>query len=229
MNMEKNNSLLIENALISKEMQPFNVPRNWVWTNIQNVILPMKSRDPKNLDGDVFYYIDVDAIDNKTQSVREVKELEIKQAPSRAKRKVSENDVIISLVRPYLKNIAFLNEQNHKLVASTAFYVCTSSDILYPKYLYFFLCSNYVTQYLIKNTRGDNSPSVRSTDFEKMPIPIPPYKEQQIITEKLERLLGKIEQVKGLINPIGQQMEVLKQSILSKAFKGELGTNNSNN
>ncbi|BBP91329.1 hypothetical protein BsIDN1_49470 [Bacillus safensis] len=41
------------------------------------------------------------------------------------KKKVSKDDVIISLVRPYLKNIAHIDIEDNKLVASTAFYVCT--------------------------------------------------------------------------------------------------------
>ncbi|MCC2451931.1 restriction endonuclease subunit S, partial [Bacillus cereus] len=213
---------LLEEVLVPEEEQPYEVPENWVWTRIENIIQPMETRDPKKLDGEVFHYIDVDAIDNKTQSVRQVKEIEINLAPSRAKRKISKNDVIISLVRPYLKNIAHINEQDDKLVASTAFYVCTSKNILSSKYLYNYLCSNYATKYLINYTKGDNSPSVRSTDYEKMPIPIPTFNEQKRVIEKVERLLGKLEEVKQLIEEAKETFELRRTAILDKAFRGEL-------
>ncbi|MED0771645.1 restriction endonuclease subunit S [Bacillus siamensis] len=213
---------LLEEAILLDEEQSYVVPRNWVWTRIENAIKPMETREPKKLDGEVFHYIDVDAIDNKKQSVRQVKEVEITLAPSRAKRKVSKDDVIISLVRPYLKNIAHIDIDDNKLVASTAFYVCTPKEILDSNYLYSYLCSNYATQYLIDHTRGDNSPSVRSTDYEKMPLPLPPVNEQKRIVEKVERLLSKIEEAKQLIEEAKETFELRRAAILDKAFRGEL-------
>ncbi|MCM3706425.1 restriction endonuclease subunit S [Cytobacillus firmus] len=213
---------LLKETLVSQEEQPYEVPKNWVWTRVENAIKPMETRDPKRLDGEVFHYIDVDAIDNKKQSVRQVKEVEITLAPSRAKRKVSKNDVIISLVRPYLKNIAHIDIDDNKLVVSTAFYVCTPKEILNSNFLYSYLCSNYVTQYLIDHTRGDNSPSVRSTDYERMPLPLPPVNEQKRIVEKVERLLSKLEEAKLLIKEAKGTFKLRRAAILDKAFRGEI-------
>ncbi|NWF40528.1 MULTISPECIES: restriction endonuclease subunit S [Bacillus] len=213
---------LLEEAILPDEEQSYEVPRNWVWTRVENAIKPMETREPKKLDGEAFHYIDVDAIDNKKQLVRQIKEVEITLAPSRAKRKVSKDDVIISLVRPYLKNIAHIDIEDNKLVASTAFYVCTPKKILNSSYLYSYLCSNYATQYLIDHTRGDNSPSVRSTDYEKMPLPLPPVNEQKRIAEKVERLLSKIEEAKQLIEEAKETFELRRAAILDKAFRGEL-------
>nr|WP_175580723.1 restriction endonuclease subunit S [Bacillus altitudinis] len=212
----------MEEAILPDEEQSYEVPRNWVWTRVENAIKPMETREPNKLDGEAFHYIDVDAIDNKKQLVRQIKEVEITLAPSRAKRKVSKDDVIISLVRPYLKNIAHIDIEDNKLVASTAFYVCTPKKILNSSYLYSYLCSNYATQYLIDHTRGDNSPSVRSTDYEKMPLPLPPVNEQKRIAEKVERLLSKIEEAKQLIEEAKETFELRRAAILEKAFRGEL-------
>ncbi|WP_339205907.1 restriction endonuclease subunit S [Bacillus sp. FSL W8-1143] len=213
---------LLEEAILSDEEQSYEVPRNWVWTRVENAIKPMETREPKKLDGKSFHYIDVDAIDNKKQMVRQIKEVEITLAPSRAKRKVSKDDVIISLVRPYLKNIAHIDIEDNKLVASTAFYVCTPKEILDSNYFYSYLCSNYATQYLIDHTRGDNSPSVRSTDYEKMPLPLPPVNEQKRIAEKVKRLLSKIEKAKQLIEEAKEMFKLRQAAILDRAFRGEL-------
>lgn len=210
------------------EEKPYTIPNNWVWMTIREVIKPMETRDPKNLGGELFKYIDVDAVDNKVQTLKEPKRLQIEAAPSRAKRKVCKNDVIISLVRPYLKNIAYINVQDERLVASTAFYVCSSNDFLDGKFLYYYLSSNSATQYLINHTKGDNSPSVRSKEFEKMSVPVPPLNEQIRIVDKGDRLIGKLEEASQLIGETQGtlNLDLIKQSILSKAFRGELGTNN---
>lgn len=212
----------LEEALVPVEEQPYEIPENWVWAKVNSVLYSMKLRDPKKLGSDIFHYIDVDAIDNLNQKVREIKEIETNNAPSRAKRYVSENDVIISLVRPYLRNIAQININDEKLVASTAFYVCSPREYLLSNYLYNFLCSPIVTKYLIDNTRGDNSPSVRSTDFEKLPIPIPPLDEQKRIADKVERLLSKIDEAKQLIEEAKESFEIRRAAILEKAYRGDL-------
>ncbi|HHQ2479474.1 TPA: restriction endonuclease subunit S [Bacillus cereus] len=222
---KKTTENLLEESLVAKEEQPYEVPGNWVWTTIQQVVPSMKARDPKKLQSETFRYIDVEAVDNKKQVVTNVKELSVAEAPSRARRQVNKGDVIISLVRPYLKNIAMISEQDESLVASTAFYVNSPTRFLTSKYLYNFLRADYSTQYLISNTKGDNSPSVRSTDYEKMPIPIPPVAEQDRIGEKVERLLGKIEEAKVLIEEVKETFEIRRAAVLDKAFRGGLNGN----
>ncbi|GAB6459509.1 restriction endonuclease subunit S [Bacillus cereus] len=213
---------LLEEVLLLGKEQPYEVPENWMWTTIQQVVPSMKARDPKKLKSKMFHYIDVDAVDNKKQVVTNVKELRVSEAPSRARRRVNKGDVIISLVRPYLKNIAIISEQDESLVASTAFYVNSPTEVLTSQYLYNYLRTECSTQYLIANTKGDNSPSVRSTDYEKMPIPIPPIDEQERIVEKVERLLKKIEEAKMLIEEAKETFELRRVAILDKAFRGEL-------
>ncbi len=204
---------------------PFEVPENWVWVNIKSIINKMSSRDPNKMDSSSFRYIDVEAINNHNQTLNEVKELLVSEAPSRAKRMVNKGDVIISLVRPYLKNIALIEDDDKRLVASTAFYVCSPAESVTSEYLYYLLSCPLVTKYLIDHTRGDNSPSVRSTDFEKMPIPIPPLQEQKRITKIIKRLLSRIENQHVMVESLDEKFVQLKNSILSKAFCGELGTN----
>ena len=74
----------LQQALVPAEKQPYEVPENWVWVYGQNIFMPMESRKP---DGEDFYYIDIDAIDNKNQVVTEAKKIKTAQAPSRASRK----------------------------------------------------------------------------------------------------------------------------------------------
>ncbi|MBA4494005.1 restriction endonuclease subunit S [Paenactinomyces guangxiensis] len=215
----------VETTLSKKEIPSTQLPNNWGWVQIKDLINPMQTRNPKSINGDKFYYVDIEAIDNEKQIISSTKELSINEAPSRARRKVDKGDVIISLVRPYLKNVAVITEQDERLIASTAFYVCRPKKLLKTKYLYNFLRSSYATRYLILHTKGDNSPSVRSTDFERMPIPLPPPNEQNRIAEKVERLLSKLDEEKRFVAKVEEKLNQLKQSILSKAFRGELDTN----
>ncbi|TDQ37926.1 restriction endonuclease subunit S [Aureibacillus halotolerans] len=222
--VKKNKTIdeLFEEALVPEEEQSYRVPDNWVWTSNKHILNKMISVNPNNFNEAYFCYIDVEAIDNKCQEVRSPKEIKSSEAPSRARRKVKKDDIVISLVRPYLRNIAKIKIDNKNLIASTAFYVCSVKKGILSDYLYYYLCSPLATKYLIDNTRGDNSPSVKSTDFEKMSVPLPSLNEQKRIAEKVERLLTKIEEAKQLIEEVKESFELRRAAILDKAFRGEL-------
>ena len=162
------------------ELLPFEIPNSWAWSRGVNCLLPMESKKPQ---GGMFRYIDIDAINNKNQSVREPKELETSMAPSRASRKLHNGDTVFSMVRPYLKNIAYIDETLSDCIASTGFYVCSPNQTLFSKFLYLILISPYTINTVMEYMKGDNSPSIRTEHIENLLIPIPPIQEQKKIVE----------------------------------------------
>lgn len=209
----------LQQALVPAEKQPYEVPENWVWVHGKNIFMPMESRKP---DGEDFYYIDIDAIDNKNQVVTEAKKIKTAQAPSRASRKLHTGDTVFSLVRPYLKNIAYIDVQLSDCIASTGFFVCTPNAALNDKYLYRLMVSSYVVDGLNKHMKGDNSPSIRKDDIENYPFPLPPLSEQQRIVERIEELFAKLDEAKERLQEVADSFAVHKAAILHKAFTGEL-------
>lgn len=209
----------LQQALVPAEEQPYEVPENWVWVYGKNIFMPMESRKP---DGEDFYYIDIDAIDNKNQVVTEAKKIKTAQAPSRASRKLHTGDTVFSLVRPYLKNIAYIDVQLSDCIASTGFFVCTPNAALNDKYLYRLMVSSYVVDGLNKHMKGDNSPSIRKDDIENYPFPLPPLSEQQRIVERIEELFAKLDEAKERLQEVADSFAVRKAAILLKAFTGEL-------
>ncbi len=169
---------------------PFDIPLSWTWIRCKNCLLPMRSRKPQ---GDVFKYIDIDAIDNKLQVVSSPKIIKVENAPSRASREIREGDTLFSLVRPYLKNIAYIECDLSDCIASTGFYVCSPDKIIYPKYLYILLTSPYVIDSLMPFMKGDNSPSIRGENIEELLIPLPPYKEQIYIYNSYITIINKLK------------------------------------
>jgi type I restriction enzyme S subunit len=223
--MFKTSNELTEKDLIPKEEQPYEVPKNWVWIRLGSFLPPMETRDPAKLESENFLYVDIDSIDNNKFEIREPKIIEIKNAPSRAKRRIDKEDIIISLVRPYLRNVARVLYDDQRLVASTAFYVCRKNKVTNTNYLFYYLITSFVTSYLKVRMKGHNAPSVRNSDFLDLPVPIPPYEEQKRIAEKVDRFLSKLEEEEELVLQVEEHLNALKQSILNKAFRGELGTN----
>jgi len=55
-----------------------------------------------------------------------------------------------------------------------------------------------------------------------MPIPLPPVSEQQRILAEVERCLSVVEELEAVVNANLQRTTRLRQSILQRAFEGEL-------
>ena len=171
--------------LIPDDEKPFDIPKSWQWVRLGEVLEPMTSKKPS---GERFDYIDIDAIDNKANVVREIKTLPTQGATSRASREVRENDVLFSIVRPYLRNIAIIDKEHAHCIASTGFYVCRPTEVFNSRYLYWLMLSDYVVSGLNQFMKGNNSPSITTKDIVDYPIPLPPLAEQGRIVAKVEAL-----------------------------------------
>ena len=170
------------------------LPKGWVWCQGNQILNAMRSQKPS---GEKFNYIDIASIDNRQNKITEVKTIAVTEAPSRASRKVKFGDTLFSMVRPYLKNIAFVDEEYSNCIASTGFYVCSPNEALFPKYLFYLMVSDYVVQGLNKHMKGDNSPSINNEDITNFIFPLPPLAEQHRIVEKIESFFACFDQIEN--------------------------------
>ncbi|EYA36705.1 restriction endonuclease subunit S, partial [Bacteroides fragilis] len=167
------------------------LPQIWTWVKGKNIFLPMKSVKPCNED---FLYIDIDSIDNKHQVINKIKTIKTFDAPSRASRYTQKDDVVFSMVRPYLRNIAKV--VNNNCIASTGFYICSPiPKILHPNYCYYLMISDYVVNGLNQFMKGDNSPSINKIHIDEWLFPLPPFAEQHRIVQKIEELFSALDNI----------------------------------
>ena len=169
---------------------PFDLPEGWIWCRGYSCFEGMESTKPK---GEFFDYIDIDAIDNRSHSIKGAKHLPVSKAPSRASRAVNGGSVLFSLVRPYLENIALIKEEHSHCIASTGFYVCNSNGVLLPEFMFFLMISGYVVSGLNQFMKGDNSPSISKDNVENWLYPVPPIRAQEAICSKLKESFSAIE------------------------------------
>ena len=174
---------------IAEEEKPFEIPENWEWVRLGEVIKPEISKLPKKS----FTYIDIASINNKLNTIQNAKYLNIEKdkIPSRARVSVEPGDIIFSTVRPYLRNIAIIPDKGgmSPLVASTGFVPLRAFTGITCRYLFYVSISKYVVSSMTRLMKGDNSPSCKKSDLLNCPIPISPLAEQKRIVAKLDELL----------------------------------------
>lgn len=163
---------------------------------------------------DVIRYIDISSIDNINQCLTETTSFKMLDAPSRAQQKVEYGDILISTVRPNLRNIAIVNDDATNLVASSGFCVLRINDAALRRYVFYYVVSNKFTAYLEKLTNGANYPAVKETDVRKALIPIPPKPTQLSIVTELDKLNELIRIKKEQL----KDYDALAQSIFYEMF-----------
>ena len=89
-----------------------------------------------------------------------------------------------------------------------------------PKYIYYFLQMNY------ENTRrvgsGNNQKALNKERVRALRFPFASFEEQKIIVEEIESRFSVCESIEKTVDTALQQAEAMRQSILKKAFEGEL-------
>ncbi len=169
--------------------------------------------DPENLGsstdaGFTFNYISLEDVDRGTLTGHS--EQVFAQSPSRARRKLRNNDVLVSTVRPNLKSHLQFQHQNGNWVCSTGFCVirCKEGETN-PGYVFFHLFAACVNRQIDTLLTGSNYPAINSGDVRALEIPFPDYTEQTAITEVLSDMdaeLAALEQRRAKTHALKQGM-----------------------
>jgi len=161
----------------------------WKEVNLPEVVeINKRSEDPVTAFGgeDNFTYIDVSAVGNGNGVIDLSNKIPTLDAPSRARRIIKKDDVLLSTVRPNLKAFALVKVLPGKVLASTGFAVLTPKPSILPEYLYFAICRDEYVDQLVSVMGKGSYPSVNTNDLIKTKILLPPLEEQKEIVESLE-------------------------------------------
>lgn len=177
---------------IKPEEIPFQIPENWVWCRFGEIVQYTENLDiQKYLSPDtIVNYVDIDAIDNQNFIIREAKQKSVRELSTRARRVLKPNFIAYSTVRPYLKNIAIVEEEKENYIGSTGFNVFKTLNVEL-KYAFYYLLTPYVNNSFKDLMVGFNSPSITNVQFEKSLLPLPPLSEQKRIVAEIEKQLAK--------------------------------------
>lgn len=100
-----------------------------------------------------------------------------------------------------------------------------NSEIINNKFVLYAIRAPFVQEQIRSQSKGVAQQKITLQIFKDLQIPIPPLLEQSMIVRQLDRYMELEMKSVMKIESILAGTVLLKQSILSKAFRGELGTN----
>ncbi len=173
------------------------------WDKFENLI---KLRD-KNFtphESEIYDYIELANI-TKNGNIVNIKKIQGKYLPTRARRKVKEGDVIVSSVEGSLDSIALITSQYDNALCSTGFYVMYSN--VYNSETLFCLMKSVLEQFQLKRgCSGTILTAINSDELSKIILPII----NQDIQQKIKQYISEMYSNQFLSK---QLLEIAKRGV----------------
>ena len=206
---------------------PYEVPENWVWSNIGSISLEIKNgttikqnKDEIGIKVTRIESLQNNGIDlNRLGTIVEIEKIKEQDY-------YIDGDIVLSHINSleHVGKTALIDNSLLPLVhGMNLLRIRVNKNLILPKYFQFYTRGYDYKKFVIDRVnRAVNQVSLNQKNLSDVPMPIPPLKEQQRIVDKIESLFEKLDKAKKLIEEARDDFEKRKQSLLEKAFRGEL-------
>ena len=218
----------IEDMIVPVEEQPYKIPDSWVWVRL----------------GDIYNLFTGNSIPESEKTIKYIN-------LSNGYKYIATKDISYDGEINYENGVIIpYNEEKFKVAKANSSLLCIeggsagrkagivdrdvcfvnklccfeSNSNLESKIIYYYIKSeNFLS--LFRESMNGLIGGVSLNNLKKIEFPLPPLEEQQEIVRILDEVLENENKVKELLE-LEERIDILEKSILNKAFKGELGTQN---
>ena len=219
----------IKDMIVPVEEQPYKIPDSWVWVRL----------------GDIYNLFTGNSIPESEKTIKYIN-------LSNGYKYIATKDISYDGEINYENGVIIpYNEEKFKVAKANSSLLCIeggsagrkagivdrdvcfvnklccfeSNSNLESKIIYYYIKSeNFLS--LFRESMNGLIGGVSLNNLKKIEFPLPPLEEQQEIVRILDEVLENENKVKELLE-LEERIDILEKSILNKAFKGELGTQNS--
>jgi len=212
---KSSNGKMVWNEELEKD-----IPERWEIDKVENYIRYNYANFNIEDEYETIEYLDTSNItNNKIEGLHKLT-IGIDKIPSRAKRKVTHNDIVYSTVRPNLKHFGIIKKPNDNMLVSTGFIVIQrKNEYVCIELIYMWLTQKETIDYLQSKAEMSVAtyPSIKPEDILNIKTLIPKDKTKLI---KFKQLLSPILNTQWKRNEDNKQLEKLRMLLLSIIAKG---------
>lgn len=229
--VKKKNRAVLDDK--SQDYEFFELPSKWKWLTISDVAdvkggkrIPKGEKLVEHNTG--LPYIKAGDIKN---GIVHQNRLEYLLPATQSKIKnyiVATGDILITNVGACIGDIGIVpKELNKANQTENALKLCNHEGV-YNYYLAFWLQSPIAQDFVRQTVLSAAQGKLALGRVEVFPIPLPPVEEQKEIIRRLEQLFAFADKLEARYTKAKSMMDKLPQSILAKAFRGELAAQDPN-
>jgi type I restriction enzyme S subunit len=214
-----------EGKLTNKGVKEGELPKGWKWVTLQDVCNKIGDIDhkmPKQLETGYPYVSTKDFTNDLKISFDHAKYISQEDYLNLSRKiKPEKGDIIFPRYGTIGKNV-LIDFDKEFLVSYSCAVVKPNKDKVLSKYVYLYTLSPKVTEEIRKYTVETTQANVGIASIKSFVFPLPPLDEQQYVIDVLESKLTVCDKIVETIKEALLKSESLRQSILKKAFSGQL-------
>lgn len=189
----------------------------WEELNLDSVINRVNEKfDPQDNESN-YKYIGLEHLEKNNGIIGYGSSEEVKSIKSVFKK----GNILYGRLRPYLNKHDIAKFDG---ICSTDILVYSNKENCISEYVNFLMDTIGFIEFAVKNAKGINLPRVSDKSLSQYRLLLPPLEEQKEIVCILDTIFDKEQDTQELIDLI-ETIDIMKKSILARAFRGELGTN----
>ena len=162
--------------------------------------------DPLKYPDKIFSYIELANIDSSIGVINSRTEIKGEEAPSRARRILRKNEVIVSSVEGSLEKVALVDDEYEGSLASTGFFQFRAKNI-FPEVLLVLSKSIAIQTQLKRECSGTILTAIPNEALKRVIIPLLPIETQQKIASLVQQSHEARKRAKELLDEAKRKVE----------------------
>ncbi len=207
------------NPLKDNTKENYKLPQGWEWKSLGEISNYGKTSQikPSQLKSDD-WILELEDIEKESGILLQKVLFQVRQSKSN-KIKFHKGDILFGTLRPYLKK-AIITDDNG--ACSSEIMPFSTGNSVTNHFIYYYLFTNFLHDRISSLIYGARMPRLGTKDGKSLQIPLPPLKEQEQIASHLDELSSHVKNLKQNYQAQIKDLQELKNSLLDKAFKGNL-------
>ena len=198
------------------------IPKHWDLKSLKYLVSYNQETLSENTEPDYeFNYIEIGDV-NYVEGISINDKTSFSESPSRARRVVRPNDVIVSTVRTYLRSIGVVPNLDN-VICSTGFCVLRdNTGLVDQRFLSYSVRSEWFVSEVISNSYGVSYPAINSSELVDIGIVIPSMDEQKKIVNFIDLNIKKIDHEIQHEERRNTLIKEFRQSLISSVVNGKV-------
>ncbi|MDH2331924.1 restriction endonuclease subunit S [Paenibacillus sp. FSL P2-0322] len=223
---------LLDEALVTEEEQPYEIPNNWEWLRLEMVSdYIQRGKSPKYVENSNAIVVSQKCVQWSGFDIsvaRNIDEATLEKYTE--ERFLKKLDLLWnSTGTGTIGRVAIIEDElkNPTVADSHVTVVRANQKLVFPKYLYYWLSSPFIQNKLENSYSGStNQIELNLSAVKKEVIILPPLEEQKRITDKIEILFAKVDKAQKLIEESKHQLLLNRKAVMKEKLFGEMDITN---
>lgn len=204
------------------EYKKYELPKSWIWTELAEIGIVASggtpsTKEPSYWGGKIPWIspADLTGYDSKyiAKGRKNITELGLERSSARL---LPPESVLFSSRAP----IGYVAIAKNEIATNQGFKNLITTKSLNSNFVYHYLKS--AKQLAESMASGTTFLEISGTRFGQIPIPLPPFNEQQRIVDKIEELFSDLDNGIANLRLAQNQLKIYRQALLKHAFEGKL-------